>query len=79
MQVLGALKAVDWVVSFSEDTPENLIDYIEPNVLVKGGDYTVTEIAGHKSVLKNGGEVKILQFKDGLSTSNIINKISKGD
>jgi D-beta-D-heptose 7-phosphate kinase/D-beta-D-heptose 1-phosphate adenosyltransferase len=78
MQVLGALKAVDWVVPFSEDTPENLIDYIEPSILVKGGDYKVEEIAGHKSVLKNGGEVKILQFKDGVSTTNIIKKINGG-
>jgi len=74
MQVLGALKSVDWVVPFSEDTPEKLIDYLQPNILVKAGDYKVEDIAGHKSVLKNGGEVKIMQFVDGVSTTNIIKK-----
>lgn len=78
MQVLSALRAVDWVVAFSEDTPERLISSILPNILVKGGDYIVEEIAGAKQVLANGGKVEILSFVDGCSTSKIIEKqISK--
>jgi D-beta-D-heptose 7-phosphate kinase/D-beta-D-heptose 1-phosphate adenosyltransferase len=79
MQVLGALKSVDWVVPFSDNTPESLIDYLKPNILVKGGDYKVADIAGHKSVLHNGGEVKTLPFKEGVSTTKIISKINGGE
>ena len=75
MLVLAGLAAVDWVVAFGEDTPETLIADILPDVLVKGGDYQVEEIAGHKQVLANGGEVKVLQFEDGVSTSGIIRTI----
>lgn len=75
MTVLSALGAVDWVVEFDEETPERLISEILPDVLVKGGDYKVEEIAGHKQVLANGGSVKILQFEDGCSTTAIINAI----
>lgn len=75
MTVLSALGAVDWVVEFDEDTPERLISEILPDVLVKGGDYKVEEIAGHKQVLANGGCVNILQFEDGCSTTAIINAI----
>ncbi len=75
MIVLANLSAVDWVVEFTEDTPEDLIATVLPDVLVKGGDYAVEEIAGHKQVLENGGEVEILQFEDGCSTSAIIESI----
>ncbi len=75
MTVLSALGAVDWVVEFNEETPERLISEILPDVLVKGGDYQVEEIAGHKQVLANGGSVQILQFEDGCSTTAIINAI----
>ena len=77
MAVLAGLSSVDWVISFSEDTPEALIESILPDVLVKGGDYKVEEIAGHKAVFENGGEVKILRFEDGCSTSEIIEKIKE--
>lgn len=77
MAVLAGLNAVDWVIPFTEETPEKLIDNLLPDVLVKGGDYQIEEIAGHKSVLQNGGKVKILCFKEGLSTSNMINKIKE--
>ncbi len=79
MQVLSGLRAVDWVVSFSEDTPAKLIEKIVPDVLVKGGDYKVEQIAGHKTVLAHGGEVKILKFVPGCSTTNIVNKIKGAD
>lgn len=72
MSVLAGLAAVDWVVAFSEDTPERLISALVPDVLVKGGDYKVEEIAGAKRVLSNGGEVRILSFRDGHSSSRLI-------
>ncbi len=75
MQVLAGLEAVDWVVPFSEDTPQHLISQVMPDVLVKGGDYKVEEIAGHKEVLENGGEVIILSFKPGCSTTGLVEKI----
>jgi D-beta-D-heptose 7-phosphate kinase/D-beta-D-heptose 1-phosphate adenosyltransferase len=74
MTVLAELSSVDWVIEFTEDTPQRLIEALKPDVLVKGGDYKVAEIAGSKSVLDNGGEVIILDFVDGVSTTNIINK-----
>ena len=74
-QILAALKAVDYTVLFAEDTPINLIEAIRPDVLVKGGDWAVEQIVGHEFVLKNGGEVKSLNFVDGRSTTNIVNKI----
>ncbi|ATV45489.1 bifunctional D-glycero-beta-D-manno-heptose-7-phosphate kinase/D-glycero-beta-D-manno-heptose 1-phosphate adenylyltransferase HldE [Pectobacterium sp. CHL-2024] len=75
MIVLGALEAVDWVVPFEEDTPQRLIASILPDILVKGGDYQPHEIAGSEEVWANGGEVKVLNFEDGCSTTNIINTI----
>lgn len=75
MELLASLDCVDFVVSFDEDTPQRLISKILPDVLVKGGDYTVDQIAGHKEVLDAEGTVKILPFVDGFSTSDIVNKI----
>ncbi|MFD0965612.1 bifunctional D-glycero-beta-D-manno-heptose-7-phosphate kinase/D-glycero-beta-D-manno-heptose 1-phosphate adenylyltransferase HldE [Seminibacterium arietis] len=75
MAVLAGLSSVDWLVPFEEDTPQRLIGEILPDFLVKGGDYKPEEIAGSKEVWENGGEVKILNFEDGCSTSNIIKKI----
>ncbi|SFN05599.1 D-alpha,beta-D-heptose 7-phosphate 1-kinase /D-beta-D-heptose 1-phosphate adenylyltransferase [Izhakiella capsodis] len=77
MIVLGALEAVDWVVPFEEDTPQRLIGKILPDMLVKGGDYKPEDIAGSKEVWANGGEVRVLNFEDGISTTNIINSIKK--
>ena len=75
MEVLAALGAVDWVISFSEDTPEKLICDVLPDLLVKGGDYKPDEIAGADCVKKNGGEVQVLSLRDGCSTSNIIDAV----
>lgn len=75
MKALAALKCVDYVVSFSQDTPQALIADILPDILVKGGDYQVSQIAGAKEVIENGGEVKIIPFVDGYSTTNLIEKI----
>lgn len=77
MAVLAGLGAVDWVVPFSEDTPQRLIANILPNILVKGGDYKVEDIAGGKEVIAAGGEVKVLNFEDGISTTKIINTIKQ--
>lgn len=75
MAVLAGLESVDWVVPFEEDTPEKLICQVLPDILVKGGDYQVEQIAGHQCVQKNGGKVIILSFKDNCSTSAIVKKI----
>ncbi|MFO1256911.1 MAG: bifunctional D-glycero-beta-D-manno-heptose-7-phosphate kinase/D-glycero-beta-D-manno-heptose 1-phosphate adenylyltransferase HldE [Gammaproteobacteria bacterium] len=77
MQLLAALRCVDWVVPFSEDTPQRLIEAVLPDVLVKGGDYTVPQIAGAQAVLANGGEVEILNFVDGLSTTQTLSKLKQ--
>jgi rfaE bifunctional protein nucleotidyltransferase chain/domain len=74
--VLENLKAVDFVEIFEEDTPLELIQAVSPNMLVKGGDWTPDQIVGSDHVLKNGGEVRSLSFKDGYSTTNIIEKIN---
>ena len=73
--VLAGLAAVDWVVPFSEDTPASLIAKVLPDVLVKGGDYKPDAIAGAKDVLANGGEVRVLAFRDGHSSSRIIDRL----
>ncbi|MBS9783110.1 MAG: bifunctional D-glycero-beta-D-manno-heptose-7-phosphate kinase/D-glycero-beta-D-manno-heptose 1-phosphate adenylyltransferase HldE [Pasteurella sp.] len=75
MAVLAGLSSVDWVVPFEEDTPQRLIGEILPDLLVKGGDYKPEEIAGSQEVWANGGEVRVLNFENGCSTSNIIKKI----
>jgi D-beta-D-heptose 7-phosphate kinase/D-beta-D-heptose 1-phosphate adenosyltransferase len=75
MLVLAGLAAVDWVVAFSDDTPADLISTVLPEVLVKGGDYKPQEIVGAKDVLANGGEVCVLAFRDGHSTTRIINQM----
>jgi D-glycero-beta-D-manno-heptose 1-phosphate adenylyltransferase len=73
--VLSALLMVDAVVLFEEDTPLELIKALMPDVLIKGGDYTVEQIAGGKEVIANGGRVVINPIKDGFSTTGIIQKI----
>ena len=78
MAVLAGLAAVDWVVPFAEDTPADLISRLLPYILVKGGDYEVDEIAGGKTVIQNGGEVRILSLKEGRSTSAVIDAIRDG-
>ena len=75
MIMLAALDCVDWVVPFSNDTPQSLICNLLPDVLIKGGDYKPEEIAGYECVIQNGGEVKVVDHFDGLSTSNLVNKI----
>jgi D-beta-D-heptose 7-phosphate kinase/D-beta-D-heptose 1-phosphate adenosyltransferase len=78
MAVLAGLEAVDWVVPFGEDTPRDLICELLPQVLVKGGDYRPEEIAGHDCVTAHGGEVRVLPFLEGLSTSKTLARIRQG-
>lgn len=75
MAVLAGLASVDWVVPFSEDTPQRVIARLLPDLLVKGGDYKVEDIAGGAEVIANGGQVKVLGFEDGVSTTAIIQNI----
>jgi len=75
--ILAALVMVDAVIIFEEDTPIELIKFIKPNVLVKGGDYTLETIVGAKEVLANNGEVKIIPLEEGFSTTGIIEKMKK--
>ena len=75
--LLSALNSVDLVIKFEEQTPENLIKDIVPDVLVKGGDYNIEDIVGYQIVIQNGGQVKTLSFYDGYSSTNYINKINK--
>lgn len=73
--VLDSLRFVDYVVFFDEDTPYNLIKDIQPDILVKGGDYTIETIVGADIVLGNGGEVITIPLTEGKSTSGLIEKI----
>lgn len=75
--ILASIVVVDAVVIFEEDTPLELIKAIRPDVLVKGGDYTVDQIAGAKEVLEGGGEVKLAVIVPGISTTGIIEKMKK--
>jgi len=73
--MLAGLSCVDYVAIFDEETPLNLIKKINPDILVKGGDWQVSQIVGSEYVMSQGGEAKSLQFIDGQSTTEIIQKI----
>jgi D-beta-D-heptose 7-phosphate kinase / D-beta-D-heptose 1-phosphate adenosyltransferase len=75
MAVMSSLKCVDWVVSFSSDTPEDLLRLLQPDILVKGGDYGIDGVVGSDIVKAYGGEVKVLSLQQGVSTTNIIDSI----
>lgn len=75
MTMLAGLAAVDWVVPFGEDTPEQLLQQLQPDLLVKGGDYKVDQIVGADFVRSYGGQVKVLKLVEGCSTSVLAEKI----
>ena len=75
--ILDAIKSVDMVVGFDEDTPEELIKGILPNVLVKGGDYSIDKVVGADTVISSGGRVEIIDLIEGKSTSSMIDQILK--
>ncbi len=79
MAVLAGLEAVDWVVAFADETPEALLAKLQPEILVKGGDYSIEEVVGATYVHSYGGEVKVLDFLDNCSTSAIVQKLKKVD
>lgn len=74
--LLASFSFVDYVTIFDEDTPKQLIEIVKPDILVKGGDYKIDNIVGADFVLANGGKVTTIPFVEGLSTTNIINKIN---
>lgn len=74
--ILAALECVDYVVLFEEDTPQRIIDELLPDILVKGGDYQVDEVVGSEVVKQHGGQVEIIEFLPGYSTSGILKKIN---
>ena len=75
-EVLCGLASVDYVVAFDEQSPANLIDLIKPDVYTKGGDYTLETLPERDVVIKNNVKVEFINFVDGKSTTNIINKIN---
>ena len=75
MAMLAALSCVDWVVAFDEETPQRIISELLPDVLVKGGDYRVEDIVGYREVTDAGGEVKVLGFMEGYSSTSLIDRI----
>ena len=75
--LLASLSFVDAVVLFSEDTPITLIRTLLPDILAKGGDYKVNTVVGHEVIQENGGEIVLVPFIDGFSSSAIIEKIRK--
>ena len=74
MDVLAALSVVDWVVPFSENTPKRLIKKLLPDILIKGADYKISDIAGAEEIIANGGQVKTIKLIPGCSTSILISK-----
>ena len=77
MEVLAALACVDYIVRFDESTPLHIIETLQPDILVKGGDWTIDRIVGKESVEKQGGIVTSIPLIPGVSTSLIIDRIQK--
>lgn len=73
-EVLGALGMVDYIILFEEDTPLELIKKVEPDLLVKGGDYKIEEIVGYNEVISSGGQVLTIPIMEGYSTTSILNR-----
>lgn len=76
-KILSALSSVNYVVVFGEDTPQTLIEKVEPDILVKGGDWPVDKIVGAQFVKSRGGTIKSLPFVNGKSSSSLIEKVKK--
>ena len=75
LEVLAAIKDIDYLTSFSEETPQKIITEILPDVLVKGGDWGIMEVVGREEVEEAGGEVRIVRYLEGYSSSKIIKKV----
>lgn len=74
--LLSSMSCVDAVILFDEETPYNLIDLVQPDILVKGSDYKPHEIVGADIVLKSGGRIETIEFLEGYSTTSIIKKLT---
>lgn len=74
-ELVAALQCVDWIVVFEEETPLDLIKAIAPDILAKGGDYALNQIVGRKEVEAAGGKVIAIQFEEGSSTTQLIDRI----
>ena len=77
MQVLAALEAIDYVVIFDEENPLKIIKELQPDILVKGGDWPIETIVGREIVEKKGGKVISVPLMEGISTTNIIEEVKK--
>jgi D-beta-D-heptose 7-phosphate kinase/D-beta-D-heptose 1-phosphate adenosyltransferase len=77
MAVLAGLAAVDWIIPFSHDNPRELIEQLQPDILVKGGDYRAEDVIGARSVTERGGAVRIIPYQQGNSTSALIRSIQE--
>jgi D-beta-D-heptose 7-phosphate kinase/D-beta-D-heptose 1-phosphate adenosyltransferase len=77
MAVLASLGVVDWVTAFADDTPERLLKQLQPDILVKGGDYTLNQVVGANIVQAYGGQIRVLSVVKDLSTSSIIDRVVK--
>jgi len=75
--VLAGLSSVDYICLFEEETPENLIQQLIPDILVKGGDYLIDDIVGRETVEANGGKVVTIDLVEGQSTTSLIEKMMK--
>ena len=75
--VVSGLESVDWVVGFDEDTPEALLETVQPDILVKGGDYSEDEVVGAEIVRSSGGIVRVLSLVEMSSTSHIVKRIKE--
>jgi rfaE bifunctional protein nucleotidyltransferase chain/domain len=75
LRLMASMEVVDAVILFEEETPQELIEKILPDVLVKGGDYKLEDVVGKNPVEKHGGKVELVQLEEGFSTSNLIEKI----
>ena len=75
LTMLSSLQSIDWLIAFDQDTPADLISSVLPDILVKGGDYKIDEVVGGDAVRANGGEVKIVDYIQSYSTSELISKI----
>ncbi len=76
-RVLAALRSVDAVVAFEQDTPAELIRLLEPDVLAKGGDWSVEDVVGADTVIQGGGRVEIIPLLDGRSTTGVVERVVK--
>jgi len=77
MQVLAALEAIDYVVIFEEEDPLMIIEELQPDILVKGGDWPIETIIGREIVEKKGGKILSIPLMEGISTTNIIEEVKK--